>query len=122
MLGSIFGGLWEGFWDAGPSKTSRVHETLIFIKLHFSLRAGFWMQNGSQKPPKMDPKSFQKHIKPMMHFLTEKNKVFCMENGAKGGPKETPTFALDKHSCRAGLLGQMYPIDNYSIIAALCLY
>ena len=33
--------------------------------------------------------------------------------GYSGRP-EKPTFTLDENSCRAGLLSQMGPIDNYN--------
>ena len=70
-----------------PKFSSRVYETLIFKKLHFSLQAGFWMQNGPQTPPKMDPKSFQKHIKKMMPFLIQNNIDFLRKIKPKGTPK-----------------------------------
>jgi len=70
-----------------PKLSSRVNETLIFKKLHFSLQAGFWMQNAPQTPPKMDPKSFKKHIKKMMHFLIQKNIDFLQKMKPTGTPK-----------------------------------
>ena len=70
-----------------PKLSSRVYETLSFKKLHFSLQAGFWMQNAPQTPPKMDPKSFKKHIKKMMHFLIQKNIDFLQKMRPTGTPK-----------------------------------
>ena len=52
----------EAFWRVSgrpdPRKlSSRVHETLILTKSAFSFQRRFLMQNGTQKSPKMEPKS-----------------------------------------------------------------
>ena len=76
---------WDAFWDAFwmdfggpdlPTLSYRLRETLILIKSPFSPHARFWMQNGAQQAPKIQPKGHSKPSKKLMHFLLEKSTDF----------------------------------------------
>ena len=58
FLDPFLDAIWRDFGTPDPRKlSSRVSETLILIKSPFSASGGFLMQNGGQKPPKMELKS-----------------------------------------------------------------
>ena len=65
------------FGGPDPRKSSsRLSETLILRKSHFTAQGRFLMQNGAQTAPKIQPKVHPKSTKKLMHFLVEKSTDF----------------------------------------------